>query len=224
MKKFEFKHFLAIKFVLYMIAGILVLVFNKAIMEYVGVVVGSVVIVFGLDMSIVTFVKRNYSNYYAPIFEGLTQILLGVILILVRADIVKVCLVWAVWSIIREGKEMSEAVHHIIKKRRGFINLAESVALIFFSFQMILHPTEHHAHTHVYLLGVELMLEVLFPYANILLDRLDEKRKRSSDAEVCAESENAEADPSPDSVTGGGETSEIESDQTASEANGSEAD
>jgi uncharacterized membrane protein len=36
---------------------------------------------------------------------------------------------------------------------------------------MILNPTEHHAHTHVFLLGVELYTNVLFYYFYGFLDK-----------------------------------------------------
>ena len=41
--------------------------------------------------------------------------------------------------------------------------MIESIVVIVFSVLMIAHPTEHHAHTHIYLLGIELLLEVIFP-------------------------------------------------------------
>ena len=34
-----------------------------------------------------------------------------------------------------------------------------------------MEPGEHHAHVHIYLLGIELILEVIFPFANMYIDR-----------------------------------------------------
>lgn len=165
-----------IKTVLYSVAGLLILVFNEPIMPAVGTLVGSVVIFYGIDITILSILKGRFFGENSLFFGGLVQLLMGVIIIIVRGDIVKVCLVWAVWSILREGKELSESLHAILAKRRGFINFAESVTIIVFSFMMIMEPTEHHAHFHVIILGIELILEVFFPIANDFIDRLSGRK------------------------------------------------
>ena len=45
---------------------------------------------------------------------------------------------------------------------------------------MVLEPTEHHAHVHIILLGVELILEVMFPIFNNAIDGFLDKRKKEA--------------------------------------------
>lgn len=33
-----------------------------------------------------------------------------------------------------------------------------------------MEPVEHHAHVHIFLLGIELILEVIFPFVNMYID------------------------------------------------------
>ena len=165
-----------IKTVLYVLAGIAVFIFNEQIMEALGIVVGVVVLLFGIDYVIIGVTHKKYFGETGLFFPALTYILLAVILFIVTEDIKSVCLVWAVWAILREGKELSESMHRLSESRRGafnmpaLINALESVVIIIFSFTMILEPGEHHAHVHVFLLGGELILEVLFPIVNAWFD------------------------------------------------------
>ena len=180
-KENKMKPLQLIKTVLYILAGIAVVIFNNEIMESLGVVVGIVVICFGVDYIIMGITHKKYFGETGLFFPALTYILLGVILFIVTDDIKSVCLVWAVWAILREGKELSESIHRLTEKKPGLINALESVVIIIFSFTMIMEPGEHHAHVHVFLLGGELILEVLFPIANMLFDKYIEKKVASAE-------------------------------------------
>ena len=147
-------------------------------MDYVGMVVGSVVFLYGINITIVSALRKRWIGENALIFDGLLLFFIGVILFIVREDIVKVCLVWAVWSIMREGKELTSAIVGI-KNKEGVevLNLIESIVIIVFSFTMIMNPNEEHVHFHVYLLGAELLLEVIFPVIKLLIARRNRKKK-----------------------------------------------
>ena len=80
-------------------------------------------------------------------------------------------IIWGVWSIICEGHEITECMIRLSKKKPAFINLIESVTVVYLSVTMIMEHVEHHAHVHIFLLGIELMLEVIFPFANMYIDR-----------------------------------------------------
>ena len=161
-----------IKFVLYMAAGVTILVFNHPVMSVVGYLVGAVILAYGIEPILVGAFQKKLFKENSALFDGLIYILLAVSLFIVSDDIIKICLIWAVWSMIREGKELAESVHHIREKRPGLTNLIESVVIIAFSFTMVLEPGEHHAHIHVIILGIELMLEVIFPLFDPLYDRI----------------------------------------------------
>ena len=161
-----------IKFVLYNAAGVAILVFNHPAMSVVGYIVGAVILAYGLEPIVVGASRKKLFKENSALFDGLINILLAATLFIVSDDIIKICLIWAVWSIIREGRELAESAHHIREKRPGLTNLIESVVIIVFSFTMILEPGEHHAHVHVIILGIELILEVMFPLLDPLYDRI----------------------------------------------------
>ena len=170
-----------IKTVLYLIAGIGVLVFNESIMAdeatHVGLLVGAVVLLYALDIIVLGIEKRTLFEEEGGLFTALTNLLLAIILFIVTKDIISVCLVWAVWSILREGKELTECFIRLRHGRPALVSAIESVVVIIFSFTMILTPGEHHAHVHVILLGIELILEVVFPICNHYLDKLMDERR-----------------------------------------------
>lgn len=173
------KPWFIVKSILYITLGAAILLFYNEIMEFVGIMVGAVVAFYGVDIAVLSIIEKQYFGENHLFFGGLVQILMGVCLFVVRADIISVCLVWAVWSILREGKELSEALHSVIEKRIGFINIVESIIIIVFSFLMIMEPGEHHARIHVIILGIELLLEVLFPILNGAMENFMEKKKAS---------------------------------------------
>ena len=174
------KPFGIIKSILYFLGGVLVLVLNGLIMEraYVGVVVGLVVLSYAVDSLIFGIISKNLLTRVF-IYTMITHVLLAVVLFIVVNNLTTVCLVWAVWTILREGNEIAESIHRIMKGKAGFINITESVVVIVFAFMMILEPTEHHAHVHIIILGIELLLEAVFPYLNIELDALLKKMRLS---------------------------------------------
>ncbi|MBR1868216.1 MAG: hypothetical protein IJ800_06560 [Clostridia bacterium] len=170
------KQWQIIKTILYTLAGIAVLIFHDSIMDFVGYIVGAVIVAYSVDVLIVSVIKKTYIGENLFLFGGLIHLFIGIIIFIVSDDLVKICLVWAVWSIIREGKELSESIHRLASKKPSLINAIESVVIIYMSFSMILEPNSHHAHLHVVLLGIELILEVAFPIANRLIDGFIEKR------------------------------------------------
>ncbi len=150
-------------------------------MPYVGIAVGAIVCMYAAEELIVIAVQGKFFKDAYHLFDGLSQLLIGIILFLVSGDIVKVCLVWGVWSILRESKEMAEAIDQLSQKKFGIINIVESIVIIALSFVMILEPSERHAHLHVILLGAELVIVVLFYFAEELRDRFLGRGKSVTD-------------------------------------------
>ena len=102
-------------------------------------------------------------------FYGTIQMSLGLIILLFLKDEVSsqdyqsICIIWAVWSILRESREIEEAVIKMCKRIPVFLDLMESIVCIVFSILLIINPNEHHALIHIYLLSVELFTICLFP-------------------------------------------------------------
>ena len=102
-----------------------------------------------------------------------------------------VCVIWSIWSIMREGEEIVEKGFEGIKEHpiTSVVNFAESVVVIVFSVMLIcardFHELEHHAHSHVILLGIELIIEVIWVYVGDFearcLRKIKEKHAKHND-------------------------------------------
>ena len=174
-----------VKAILYISVAVLIFIFYDALMPYVGILVGGIVFLYATEELIFLSVKRKLfgSAYY--LFDGIAQLLIGVILFLVSNDIIKVCLVWGVWAILRESKEMAEAIDKIPRNKLYVVNVIESVVVISLSFLMILEPNENHARLHVLLLAAELVIVVLFfALESLLFKQETDKNGEPSDKET----------------------------------------
>ncbi|HBF86354.1 MAG TPA: hypothetical protein DDW54_01595 [Clostridiales bacterium] len=171
------------KAVLYIAAAIAIFILHETVMPYVGYLVGGVIFAYSVEELIIAAVKRELIGKGGELFPVISQILIGVLLILSSEYIERVCVIWGVWSILREAKELTHAITCLTQKRPGLLNAAESVTIIVMSSLMVLTPTEHHAHMHVILLGIELICIVLFTATEDLYDIFTE-RKRTAKTET----------------------------------------
>lgn len=153
------------KAVLYIAVAIVILILHEEVMPYVGYLVGGVVLAYALEELIFAWIERDFKTFS----EAVVQLILAGLLFATSHNLVSVCTIWGVWSIIREVREMTGALQELRKDRSGIVNIIESVVVIVLSVMMIVAPTYHHAHTHVILLAIELILEIVFPVVSILL-------------------------------------------------------
>jgi len=160
-----------IKLILYITLGTLVFIFNEFCLENVGYVVATLMILYATE-DIVLSIIDGILKEETKVFSALIEIVLAIVMAVLPKDaFTSKLIMWAVWSITRESKEITECVLRFKEKKFAFLNLAESLIITYFSVTMILNPTEHHAHTHVFLLGVELYTNVLFYYFYGFLDK-----------------------------------------------------
>lgn len=158
-------------------------------MPYVGILVGAVVCIYAVEELIVAAAKRTlFQNPYL-LSDGIVQLLVGAILFIVSSDIIKVCLVWGVWSILRESKEFAEAIKNISQKRLGIINAVESVVIILLSFLLVLEPNEEHARLHMFLLAAELAIVVFFYFAELLRNYIVKKKGLCEETKINEEND-----------------------------------
>lgn len=170
-----------LKAVLYSALAVFIFVLNDLIMPYVGILVGGVVCLYAVEELAVYAAKKSLFSDAYHLFDGIAQLLIGVILFIVSSDIIKVCLVWGVWSILRESKEMAEAINRLSRRKSEIINIIESIVIIALSFLMILEPIEEHAHLHLILLGVELIVVVLFYCVEVFENKFLQRRSKEND-------------------------------------------
>lgn len=167
------KTYRLVKSIIYVIGGILIFVFHNKILNGANFLIGSVMIVFCLNNLIVLSKEKKISKYMPRIVYDILIFILGIVLMFL-VDIKQfttVCVIWAVWSIIREEWEVSDAIFEYKNDVIKIINIIESIFLIVISVFFIYGPTVDHLHLHIILLGIELMLEVAFPYLDILFSK-----------------------------------------------------
>lgn len=180
-----YKLYKIIKLFLFVVAGILTIVFAHDFIanngENINLFVGIVIAFFGLEFAILMLLKHEVKKEPIKFLNALINILLAVIMIFLIEgngwEVRIACTIWCIWSIMREGEEIFEKVLEGIKKHpiTSAINFAESVVVIIFSIGLLTvepHELVEHTLKHVYLLGVELILEVVWPYLAYLEEKL----------------------------------------------------
>jgi len=180
-----------VKFSLFVVMGVLILVFNKTIMDHVNVLnilVGSIIALYGFEGVLLPIFTKKIKSEKIEILNGAVNILIAVIMIFLlegNSDELRIiCVLWSLWSIMREGVEVFDKGFIGIKNHpiTSAINIAESLVVIIFSIQLIcakdLYELEHHAHAHVILLGIELIIEVAWIYIGEIESRFLRKLRR----------------------------------------------
>lgn len=151
-----------VKIAVYLAAGIVILIFNEALMDYIGPLVGGVMLLYALEGIAVRIGTGQAEKHLLGFIDEVILLLLAVLVILVRDNLEKTCVIWAIWSILREGEEIAVVLKKYKRRSVWIISLVESVVVIGLSSFLVLAPMEH-AHSHIIILGIEMILEVVFP-------------------------------------------------------------
>ena len=105
----------------------------------------------------------------------------GLTILFAVRDFTHVCVMWAVWSMLRQSLDIHEVLIGEVKGGIAIVYIIQSVASVVFSIILILNPTPLHAVTHIYLLIAELLVISLPPVVDELLLRAIKKRKNKVD-------------------------------------------
>ena len=189
-----------IRTALYLVLAILVFVFVSTLaeIEVLRHAIGGLMIFYGVEEIIHTVFKNKKHYSINSLYWNIVEILIGITLIVfvetgdVEVTYAVVCVSWAIWSILRESRELVEATEELkenkptVCKIVAIVNIIESLTVIGFSLTMLIEPGEHHATIHLYILTVELLTKVLYPIINYIAERLDEKKVKSVQNEVVA--------------------------------------
>jgi len=181
-----------IKFVIFVACATLIFVFNHQIMAHEGAllngIVGASMAYYGLEGILIPVITKKFKKEHMKVFAGAINVLLAIIVIFLlegnSQELRIVCVLWSLWSIMREGEEIFEKALYRIKRHpiTSIINLAESIVVIVFSIELIIAhddaALEHHAHVHLILLGIELMLEVIWEHIDHFEEIVIKKYKR----------------------------------------------
>lgn len=198
----------AIRTLIYWVLTALVIAFVSTLAE-IGVLryfIGGLMIFYGVEEIILTVFKNKKHYSISSLYWNIVEIVIGLTLIVFietgdsEVTYAVVCVGWAIWSILRETRELVEATEDLKQTKLiackivAVFNLLESLTVIALSLTMIIEPGEHHAKIHLYLLAVELFTKVLFPIINYSVGRLHEKKKIKVEDTAVEPTEPEEAD------------------------------
>ena len=167
-----------IKFAIFLVLAVLVLIFREQQVEHLQPFIGSLMIFYGVEgifyeafFHKLKFIRVNKT------YLGLIELILGIVVIVAPLEFAYVCIIWATWSIIRESYELKELITDIKTWPPRIISGAESIAVIVFSILLIFEPGEHHALIHMGLLVVELILNPFTVLLDEILIHFKEKKQ-----------------------------------------------
>ena len=152
-----------VKTLFYLIGGILILVLNEKIEDYIYLIVGiDILLVASLEL-MKEIVDRGYKESHNHMGTALFTIVVGILILTkFHENVYKVSVMWAVATVVNSTMEINEGLHEIHERKAfSLINLIFAVAEIVFSILLLIEPEENAEHflTHIYLLGVGFILE-----------------------------------------------------------------
>lgn len=182
-----------VKMCLLITAGILLFVFShKLVYDQGGIllngIVGAVIAFYGIEGILYPILTKQVKKERIMLMSGIINLFVAGIMIFLLEnhpdELHVTCILWSLWSIMRESEEIFEKCFDHWKKHpiTSLINLAESIVVIVFSILLIIARDQEelleHTFAHVVLLGVELIIEVLWEYAGEYEAKLLERAKR----------------------------------------------
>lgn len=164
-----------IKTLVFAIAGILTICFHDFLFEIIdcnlNIFVGAIIVLFSIEPIILLFVKNERHEFLSNLLKGSLTFCFGLLMMLlvktISSQILLACVIWGVWSILRELEEIRSNISKKIKTTPvcALLNILESVAVIVLTIIFIVGHNPQGVNFHLYILGVELVLESLWPFA-----------------------------------------------------------
>ena len=182
-----------VKMCLLITAGILLFVFShKLVYDQEGIllngIVGVVIAFYGIEGILYPILTKQVKKERIMLMSGIINLFVaGIMIFLLQNhpdELHVTCILWSLWSIMRESEEIFEKCFDHWKKHpiTSLINLVESIVVIVFSILLIIARNQEelleHTFAHVVLLGVELIIEVLWEYVGEYEAKLLERAKR----------------------------------------------
>ena len=196
-----FRTIKAIKFVLFVIWGILLFIFKDKIAEHesynLAFLVASLMFAYSIFDFFDMLEKKKTFEAHTKLFDCVIQIIFGILILTTfkgsapEKGYSTICIIWAVWSICREGEELAEDMERFKEHIPAYLNVIESLIVLVLSFMLIASPHPEHAKLHLILLGFELILGVLFPHIDYFFIRKHEAKelaeKQKEEVEIADE-------------------------------------
>lgn len=171
-----------IKLAIYAAFAVLIVVLKDTLLENLHYLIASLMIAYGTETALLSFfTKKKKCLEDIKFFLALGEVSLGLVLMTSIREFAYVCILWAVWTMVREMIEIYEFVAHKHFNVFGFIDFAESIVSITFCVLLLIDPSYHHAHTHMFLLIVEVLVMSLSP---VLSDIFENLKKKKDDSKI----------------------------------------
>ena len=173
-----------IKLIIFIAFSVLLVVFRNELVQDLHYFIGALVFTYGLESNVVLAVvaKKNCIRSIKFSFS-LFEMVVGLTIFFAVRNFTHVCVMWAVWSMLRQSLDIHEVLKGEVKGVVAVIFIIQSVVSVVFSIMLILNPTHHHAVTHIYLLIAELLVISLPPVIDELLIKKIKKRKDNVEKE-----------------------------------------
>lgn len=175
-----------VRFVLYVLVAILIAIFANVLIDHLKYLIGFLIAGCGLEKILVHLLTRKSFEKHNHFFLGSIEMLLGVVVLLAFDevnDFKKICVIWCLWAILREAYDIEDAVHNLINRDTGILEILESLFVITFFVILLINPSKEKVLTHLYILSIELVCTVAFPYISYVY-RKNNPRKVKKEAFV----------------------------------------
>ena len=173
------KYFRFIKLAIYLTIGVLLGVYHTYMVEHLKYTLPTIMLLYGLEaVCFAVYYHRNKCYLEQRFYWGLVEMLLAFVIVFAVNDFVTVCIIWAIWAILREANEIREAVTELSNLIPSTIEIVAGLVNVVFSVLLIINPTVQHATVHLYLLIVELVLTSGLPIINHFIYHIDEEETK----------------------------------------------
>ena len=165
-----------IKLIMFAILAVCVFVFRYTFANQLRHFIALLMLIYGVEEIIFELIHAKKKFLYcSKVYLGFVEIIVAItIMIAIPSSSISfetICVVWAVWSILREAYEIKEIVIDLKSIAPRIISGVESLIMIGLSISLVLHPTLEHVMIHIYFLTVELLLSPLIPLMDELIIR-----------------------------------------------------
>ena len=172
----------SIKLGIFAVLAILVFVFRETLLENLKYFIGGLMLLYGVEEIVFEIIFSRKEFYRKDkVYLGTMELILGIVLLVAPLSFEAVCVIWGIWSIIRESYEIKEVATEMEFLVPRLISAIESVVVIAFSIELIINQNHNGAMTHMYLLLVELVLTPLVPLLEEILLKRKQKREQKED-------------------------------------------
>ena len=128
------------KFVLFVSLAISIIFLTETYLENLQYFIGGLITLYGIDKAVMFFDVEKHEKPKV-LCESIVQVILGVCTIILFKELSTICVIWAVWSIMRESEEIAECYEHFKEKLPWILSFAESVVAIVFSIMLIMEQS-----------------------------------------------------------------------------------